>query len=601
MDTVEDIEKYKDDSNRMYQAVRALQNLEPKKKILVNGEDGMVTNEKEQVSIITDFFKNTFKKDNMEEIEEINPVKMDQPFTADEIEDAIKSLKNNKSPGIDNISAELLKYGPEEINEQIADIFNTIAETGEPPSEISQGILIPIPKPGKPQGPPANLRPIILLSTLRKILSICLIRRINDKIYSKIPNSQAAYRIGRSTTEQVFTFKCLAEKAITSKSYEIIIEMLDMSKAFDTVERGKLFEILQTVLADDELHLMKILIKDVQLQVRVGNTTGSSIMTNIGVPQGDCLSPILFTLYLAVALKSTEKIDNTPQDHNYAKPKLTGEDHLPNHLKDHGYAINHDIYLEIDQQYADDISWITTAEHKIEYIKKHTPDQLIEYNLHVNETKTEEYKIKRNGPEFWKKCKYLGTLLGTEEDINRRKGLAIAAYNKLNHIFKNKKLTLKTKLRAFNTYVVSIFLYNSELWTLTKKLEEKIDCFQRSLLRRLLDIKWPKKITNVELYEQTQEKPWSIKIKKRRLLWFGHLLRLPEDTPARQALAEYQRPVKRPRGKPKTTWISAIQKELKEIQTDLTIEKATELAQDRQIWRDIVDGAVSNTDDKRTR
>jgi len=216
------------------------------------------------------------------------------------------------------------------------------------------------------------------------------------------------------------------------------------------------------------------------------------------------------------------------------------------------------------------------------------------YNLHVNETKTEEHRIKRNGDESWRHCKYLGSLLDTKPDITRRKCLAIAAYNKLNHIFKNKKVTLKSKLRIFNTYVESIYLYNSELWTVTKSIEEEIDAFQRSLLRRLLDIKWPRKITNEELYEKTKVTKWSRKIKKRRLLWLGHLLRLPDDTPARQALLEYQRPVRRPRGKPKTTWISSVQKELKEIQEDMNIQKATELSKERPAWKDFVDGAMSN-------
>ena len=132
---------------------------------------------------------------------------------AEEIETAAKRLKNNKSPGVDNINAELLKYGPNELHGEMANIFNRIAATGEIPTEIQQGILIPIPKPGKPAGPPGNLRPIILLSTIRKILSICMITRIHDKLNSVIPNSQAAYRPGRSTTEHVFAcVKALQKK-----------------------------------------------------------------------------------------------------------------------------------------------------------------------------------------------------------------------------------------------------------------------------------------------------------------------------------------------------------------------------------------------------
>ena len=71
-----------------------------------------------------------------------------------------------------------------------------------------------------PPGPPANLRPIILLSVIRKILAICMIRRTSRKLSNKIPITQAAYRVGRSTTDNVFNFKVLAEKAITSKYYE---------------------------------------------------------------------------------------------------------------------------------------------------------------------------------------------------------------------------------------------------------------------------------------------------------------------------------------------------------------------------------------------
>ena len=149
------------------------------------------------------------------------------------------------------------------------------------------------------------------------------------------------------------------------------------------------------------------------------------------------------------------------------------------------------------------------------------------------------------------------------------------------------------------SYVASIFLYNSELWTTTTALEHKLNTFQRSLLRKLLNIRWPQTISNRNLYEQTNEILWSKKIKSRRLSWLGHLLRLPEDTPARQALAEAQWQVRRPRGRPKTTWISAIQKELKEIHEDLNLLAATEKAQDRTLWMTIIEGAMSN-DEERT-
>ena len=72
----------------------------------------------------------------------------------------------------------MIKYSPEIVYQQITDIFNQIAITGNIPYEVIEGVLVPLPKPGKPQGPLANVRPIILLSILRKILEIYMIKRI---------------------------------------------------------------------------------------------------------------------------------------------------------------------------------------------------------------------------------------------------------------------------------------------------------------------------------------------------------------------------------------------------------------------------------------
>ena len=76
----------------------------------------------------------------------------------------------------------------------------------------------------------------------------------------------------------------------------------------------------------------------------------------------------------------------------------------------------------------------------------------------------------------------------------------------LENIFNNRKISKSIKIRVFQTYVTSVFLYNSELWTLTKKLGEDIDIFQRKQLRRILNIYWPEKISNDELYRRPNTK-----------------------------------------------------------------------------------------------
>ena len=72
-----------------------------------------------------------------------------------------------------------------------------------------------------------------------------------------------------------------------------------------------------------------------------------------------------------------------------------------------------------------------------EKLKAVVPSLLKGKNLQLNESKMEEYEIKRGGEEKWKKCKYLGSLLDTEEDIQRRTDGD--AYNQLRHILESNR------------------------------------------------------------------------------------------------------------------------------------------------------------------
>ena len=531
-----------------------------------------MTAEDEQCQIISKYFKQLFSSDDTSEI--VHPAPMDPPFTQVGIKRIAKKLKNNKATGRDGANAELIKYGTDQLYSKIANLLNKTSETGNYPEEIRRGILTPSAKP-KRKEEQVNVRPIILLSVLRKLIAIDLIDRWWDRLKLNIPPSQAAYQGGRSTTEQVFSLKILVEKAITSERYDIFILMLDMSKAFDTVNRPKLINILRTILTPTELYMMHLLIDDVILNAKAGDTFGEDILIMIGLCQGDCLSAILFIVYLAYVLKPlpqmAERIDHT-------ETLWSALDWL----------VHNDVHnIEIDPKYADDITYIRSLQTKINQAERLIPPMLEEEGLFVNKSKTEKYHASLTSSTEWKKCKCLGSLLGTEEDIKRRKGLTISSYNSYEDIFCSRRISEKVRLRAFKQYVESIFLYNSELWTLTKTLQNQIDSFQRRLLRKVIHVRWPRINTNERLYECT---PWSKIIRRRRLNWFGHLLRLPEGTPAQQALSNFIKPTTRPRGRPKTTLLDTILNDIKltniPYTNNLAIDIATlkALCSDRQAW-----------------
>ena len=83
-------------------------------------------------------------------------------------------------------------------------------------------------------------------------------------------------------------------------------------------------------------------------------------------------------------------------------------------------------------------------------------------NLLINQSKTEQYKIHKDCDDRCKKCKYVGSLLETTEDINRRKQLPNTTFFKLKPIFINTYVSEETKLLFFNALLSNIFLYICE-------------------------------------------------------------------------------------------------------------------------------------------
>ena len=168
-------------------------------------------------------------------------------------------------------------------------------------------------------------------------------------------------------------------------------------------------------------------------------------------------------------------------------------------------------------------------------------------------------------------------MIDTETDIKRRKSLALTALFDRKKYYNSKNLSIKQKIRHFVMFVMSTLLYNSELWTLTNSMNNKLDAFHRRLLRYAIGVHYPKIIKNEDIYRITNTIPISRTIQKRRLSWFGHLMRLPEDTPARQAFNIAISPKHQKRGRPKTIWLDTLQNDFKELNININIKDSRNL------------------------
>ena len=102
----------------------------------------------------------------------------------------------------------------------------------------------------------------------------------------------------------------------------------------------------------------------------------------------------------------------------------------------------------------------------------------------------------------------------------------------------------------------------------------------------VLNIKYPKILSNEEVYQKTNQKPWSKNISIRRIKWLGHVCRLDPSTPARKSLQYSMECYRRKRGRPKLTWISQINKQLKDL--NINLHEVIDIAQDKKIWLNVV-------------
>ena len=112
-------------------------------------------------------------------------------------------LKTQKSPGIDNVPAELIKYGGEA----------KIWETKTWPEEWTKSLIIMIPKKGNLRYC-KNYRTISLISHPSKIMLRIILNRLKGKAEELLSEQQAGFRPKRSTTEQIFNIRLLIDKHV---------------------------------------------------------------------------------------------------------------------------------------------------------------------------------------------------------------------------------------------------------------------------------------------------------------------------------------------------------------------------------------------------
>lgn len=226
-----------------------------------------------------------------------------RPTTPLEIQQIINRLKCGKSPGLDNITAEVIKSIKTVLSFPLSEAINLSLEKETFPDIFKVAVVKPLFKrsdKNPPKHDVANYRPIALLSIFNKIIESILYSRIYGFVSDQLNNHQFGFR-EKSGTENAL-IELINEIKQTLDGGNVSTSLfLDLSKAFDTIDhailfakmskigiRGKCLNILKSYFQN---RMQAVLVEDQQSDFK-------TCQNGIGVAQGSLLGPLLYLIYI---------------------------------------------------------------------------------------------------------------------------------------------------------------------------------------------------------------------------------------------------------------------------------------------------------------
>lgn len=211
----------------------------------------------------------------------------------------ISHLNKKKSPGIDSIRVSDLQCINSEITPIITHLINLCISTSSYPDELKTGIIRPIHKKG-PYNDIDNYRPITILPSIDKIVERYIGNEINNFLSSNniINKKQFGFQKGRNTTQLLSAFSDEVNKHLGARE-QVLIALVDFSKAFDTLRHKTLFKRLEQYgMRGPLLKWLKNYHKNRHTVVRLGTCHSEKIPTKMGTAQGSILGPTEYIIYV---------------------------------------------------------------------------------------------------------------------------------------------------------------------------------------------------------------------------------------------------------------------------------------------------------------
>jgi exonuclease III len=229
----------------------------------------------------------------------VSPFDVDDSIPSEaEIEKAVGRLHSGRSPGPTGMRPEDLKEWRDAARrekspdaqkwDKVVELVQYIFETGKIPTELNWSVLVAIPKTS------GGFRGIGLLEIIWKTISSIIDSRIKAKV--QFHTALHGFRPGRGTSSATIEAKLRIQLA-TIHQRPLYAIFLDLSKAYDTLDRGRTLDIMQGYgVGPNLIRILRNFWESQQTVIRQCGYHSGAFPVGRGVTQGDIPSPIIFNM-----------------------------------------------------------------------------------------------------------------------------------------------------------------------------------------------------------------------------------------------------------------------------------------------------------------
>ena len=424
---------------------------------LLDGEGVEVNDTKRILDMQREFYLDLYKEDADVEFNLKNNYSLYVPqkvkdvqniqINFKDLEDAIKSMNNNKTPGEDGLPVDFYKVFWTHLKGVFYEMMCYNYEEGILHKTARKGILNLIPKQDKDTRYIKNLRPITLLNTDYKIIEKAVANKMILALEHIIHQDQRGFMKDRRISVNIRKMLDIIHIA-QKEDLEAVVLSLDFVKCFDKCSFSILHGSLDYFQFGEVVKTWtKILYRDFTVKVQNNGCFSAEIPIHKGVHQGGCCSSVYFLVIaeiLALALRSNENID--------------------------GITI-HDI-RNLLNQFADDMDIFSLCnESSLRTIFEELDKFKLQSGFTVSQEKTTLYRIgslRHSSAQMYELSRYawtnkdinvLGCTIAHDDIMAKNYNPVIEKVKKTLNAWYNRDLSLLGKVQVINTLVAFLFVY----------------------------------------------------------------------------------------------------------------------------------------------